>query len=80
MSRLRERELLMLRNTRPFNVLGLPGISVPCGETSAGLPVALQIAGPAGKDAQVLAFARGFEEKADSSHALSRRAPSRGSE
>jgi len=62
MSRLRERELLMLRNTRPFNVLGLPAISVPCGETSAGLPVALQIAGPAGKDAQVLAFARAFEK------------------
>jgi len=62
MSRLRERELLMLRNTRPFNVLGLPAISVPSGETSAGLPVALQIAGPAGKDAQVLAFARAFED------------------
>lgn len=60
-SRLRERELLMLRNTRPFNVLGLPAISVPCGETSAGLPVGLQIAGAAGKDAQVLAFARAFE-------------------
>jgi len=61
MSRLRERELLLLRNTRPFNVLGLPAISVPCGETLQGLPVALQIAGPAGKDAQVLAFARMFE-------------------
>ena len=61
-SRLRERELLMLRNTRPFNVLGLPAISVQCGETSAGLPVGLQIAGPAGKDAQVLAFARAFEQ------------------
>jgi aspartyl-tRNA(Asn)/glutamyl-tRNA(Gln) amidotransferase subunit A len=60
-SRLRDRELLMLRNTRPFNVLGLPAISVPCGETSAGLPVGLQIAGPAGKDAQVLAFARASE-------------------
>ena len=58
---LRERELLMLRNTRPFNVLGLPAISVPCGETSAGLPVALQIAGPARGDARVLSFARVFE-------------------
>lgn len=58
---LRERELLMLRNTRPFNVLGLPAISIPCGETSDGLPVALQIAGAGGKDAQVLAFANGFE-------------------
>jgi len=61
-SRLRERELVLLRNTRPFNVLGLPAISVPCGETSQGLPVALQIAGPAGKDAQVLTFARAFEQ------------------
>ena len=61
MSRLRERELVMLRNTRPFNVLGLPAISVPCGETSAGLPVALQIAGPGGGEATVLAFARAFE-------------------
>jgi len=61
-SRLRERELLMLRNTRPFNVLGLPAISVPCGETPAGLPVGLQIAAAAGKDAQILAFARAFEK------------------
>lgn len=61
MSRLRERELLMLRNTRPFNVLGLPAISVPCGETSAGLPVGLQIAGPAGGEARVLGFTRAFD-------------------
>lgn len=60
-SRLRERELVLLRNTRPFNVLGLPAISVPRGETAEGWPVGLQIAGPAGKDAQVLAFARAFE-------------------
>jgi len=60
-SRLRERELLLLRNTRPFNVLGLPAISLPCGETWQGLPVGLQIAGPAGGEARVLAFARAFE-------------------
>jgi aspartyl-tRNA(Asn)/glutamyl-tRNA(Gln) amidotransferase subunit A len=60
--RLRERELVMLRNTRPFNVLGLPAFSAPCGETSAGWPVGLQIAGAAGKDSQVLAFAGEFEK------------------
>ena len=31
--------------TAPFNVTGLPAISVPCGFTEAGLPVGLQIAG-----------------------------------
>jgi len=60
-SRLRERELVLLRNTRPFNVLALPAISLPCGETSQGLPVALQIAGPAGGEARVLSLARAFE-------------------
>src|SRR5207302_8831818 len=42
---LRPTELLMLRNTRPFNVLGAPAISVPCGFTAEGLPIGLQIAG-----------------------------------
>ena len=31
--------------TAPFNVTGLPAISVPCGFTEAGLPVGMQIAG-----------------------------------
>ncbi len=41
---LRPRELLMLRNTRPFNVLGIPAMSVPCGRNSAGFPIGLQLA------------------------------------
>src|SRR4029077_17510212 len=43
---LRPRKLLLLRNTRPLNVWGLPAISVPCGFTHAGLPIGLQIIGP----------------------------------
>jgi aspartyl-tRNA(Asn)/glutamyl-tRNA(Gln) amidotransferase subunit A len=58
---LRRRELIMLRNTRPFDVLGLPAISVPCGLTPAGLPVGVQIAGPPGGDALMLQAARAFE-------------------
>jgi len=43
---LRHKEQLTLRNTRPFNVLGWPTISVPCGQTRAGLPIGLQMSGP----------------------------------
>jgi Asp-tRNA(Asn)/Glu-tRNA(Gln) amidotransferase A subunit family amidase len=58
---LRPRELLLLRNTRPFNVWGLPTISIPCGFTSDGLPIGLQIAGLAGRDDLVLQFAHACE-------------------
>jgi aspartyl-tRNA(Asn)/glutamyl-tRNA(Gln) amidotransferase subunit A len=33
------------RLTYPFNLTGLPAVSVPCGFDSAGLPIGLQIAG-----------------------------------
>jgi Asp-tRNA(Asn)/Glu-tRNA(Gln) amidotransferase A subunit family amidase len=59
---LRPRELLLLRNTRPLNVWGLPAISVPCGFTKAGLPIGLQIAGPAGRDDLVLQLAYLYEQ------------------
>jgi aspartyl-tRNA(Asn)/glutamyl-tRNA(Gln) amidotransferase subunit A len=51
-----------LRNTRPFNAYGLPTISIPCGFTSAGLPIGLQIAGPRFGEGRVLAFAHAFEQ------------------
>jgi aspartyl-tRNA(Asn)/glutamyl-tRNA(Gln) amidotransferase subunit A len=59
---LRPRELLLLRNTRPFNVWGLPAISVPCGFTRAGLPIGLQIAGPHWGEATVLQLAHAYEQ------------------
>ena len=59
---LRPRELLLLRNTRPFNVWGLPAISIPCGFTKAGLPIGLQIAGPSGREDMVLQFAHACEQ------------------
>ena len=41
---LRPHEVTMLRNTRPFNVWGIPAISVPCGFTKGGIPIGLQLA------------------------------------
>ena len=58
---LRPRELLLLRNTRPFNVWGLPSISLPCGFTNDGLPVGLQITGKAWGELDVLQAAHAFE-------------------
>jgi aspartyl-tRNA(Asn)/glutamyl-tRNA(Gln) amidotransferase subunit A len=61
--RLRPHELLLLRNTRPFDILGTPTLSVPCGLTRAGLPIGLQIAGPPGADARVLRIGQAFEAR-----------------
>jgi aspartyl-tRNA(Asn)/glutamyl-tRNA(Gln) amidotransferase subunit A len=60
--RLRPRELLLLRNTRPANVWGLPAISIPCGFTQMGLPIGLQIIGPHWGEAKVLHLADAYEQ------------------
>ncbi len=59
---LRPTELVLLRNTRPVNVWGLPAISIPCGITSGGLPIGLQIVGPPGGEAKVLQAAHAYEK------------------
>ena len=59
---LRPAELALLRNTRPFNVWGLPAISVPCGFTKSGLPIGLQIAGPHWREDLVLRLAHAYEQ------------------
>jgi aspartyl-tRNA(Asn)/glutamyl-tRNA(Gln) amidotransferase subunit A len=48
--------------TYPFNMTQQPAASVPCGFTSAGLPVGLQVVGPRHADARVLAACRAFEQ------------------
>jgi aspartyl-tRNA(Asn)/glutamyl-tRNA(Gln) amidotransferase subunit A len=59
---LRPAELKLLRNTRPFNVWGLPAISLPCGFTRAGLPIGLQIAGAHWREDLVLRLAHACEQ------------------
>jgi aspartyl-tRNA(Asn)/glutamyl-tRNA(Gln) amidotransferase subunit A len=49
-------------NTGPFNIYGIPTISVPCGFTKQGLPIGLQIAGPHLEEGRVLALARAYEQ------------------
>ena len=51
-----------IRNTAPFDVLGLPTISIPCGFTTSGLPIGLQMAGAPFADSTVLALARAYEQ------------------
>ncbi len=45
------------------NLAGLPGVSVPCGLTRAGLPIGLQVQGRAFDDLGVLQAARAFERE-----------------
>ena len=49
--------------TSPFNMTGLPAISVPCGFTSNGLPVGLQIVGRPFDEPGVLRAAYAFEQQ-----------------
>ena len=43
------------------SLAGIPGISVPCGTTTAGLPVGMQIFGPRFAESRVLQLAHAFE-------------------
>jgi aspartyl-tRNA(Asn)/glutamyl-tRNA(Gln) amidotransferase subunit A len=43
------------------SLAGVPGVSVPCGETKTGLPVGMQILGRHFDEARVLQLARAFE-------------------
>ncbi|MGA2964679.1 MAG: amidase [Terriglobales bacterium] len=59
---LRPQELIMLRNTRPFNVWGIPAISVPCGFTRNRLPIGLQLAAAPWREDVALQAAHAYEQ------------------
>jgi aspartyl-tRNA(Asn)/glutamyl-tRNA(Gln) amidotransferase subunit A len=60
-----EHALARVQNTMPFNVLGLPAISLPCGFTADGLPIGLQIVGRAFDEAGILRIAQAYEQATD---------------
>lgn len=51
----------LLRLTRPGNISGLPAISLPCGFSSNGMPIGLQIIGRRADEATVLRAAYAYE-------------------
>jgi aspartyl-tRNA(Asn)/glutamyl-tRNA(Gln) amidotransferase subunit A len=54
-----------IQNTSPFDIFGLPSISVPCGFTNSGLPIGLQISGAPFAEATVLALAHAYERETE---------------
>ena len=57
--------LVFLRNTAPWNLYGLPTISIPCGFSKSGLPIGLQITGGPDRDSTVLSLAIAFQSETD---------------
>ncbi len=53
--------LTYIRNTDPPSNAGLPCLSVSAGLTAGGLPVGIELVGPAGSDATVLGIGRAYE-------------------
>ncbi len=50
------------RFMRPFNLLGLPALSMPCGVSGAGLPIGLQVVGPPFGERLVLHIGAAMED------------------
>jgi aspartyl-tRNA(Asn)/glutamyl-tRNA(Gln) amidotransferase subunit A len=66
-----EKIAVLVRCTAPFNYLGLPALSVPCGFTDNGLPTSFQLVGRPFAEATLLRVANAYEEVTD----WARRAP-----
>jgi aspartyl-tRNA(Asn)/glutamyl-tRNA(Gln) amidotransferase subunit A len=54
-----------LRCTFPFNMTGQPALSLPCGFTSVGLPIGLQIVGARFGEASVLRLGHAYQRVTD---------------
>jgi aspartyl-tRNA(Asn)/glutamyl-tRNA(Gln) amidotransferase subunit A len=59
-----EQARILTRFTAPFNLAGLPALSLPCGFTEIGLPIGLQIVGPYWGEGRVLRAGYAYEQAA----------------
>ena len=57
-----------IRNTDPSSNAGIPGISIPAGLSSEGLPIGIEIEAPAGEDRELLAIAELVEKLLAKNH------------
>jgi len=57
-----EQAARLTRFTAPFNLTGLPALSIPCGFTTNGLPIGLQIVSRAWAEAKALNAGYAFEQ------------------
>lgn len=60
-----EKIAVLVRCTAPFNYLGLPALSVPCGFTDNGLPTSFQLVGRPFAEATLLGAAHAYEGATD---------------
>ncbi|MBN2386847.1 MAG: amidase [Anaerolineales bacterium] len=60
----------LTRFTAPFNLTGVPALSVPCGFTGRGLPIGLQIVGRMWSEAAVLRAGQAYEQAAALWHTI----------
>jgi len=58
-----ERARQLTRFTAPFNLTGLPAVSVPCGFTQTGLPIGLQIVSRSWNEVGVLRVGYAYQEQ-----------------
>lgn len=57
--------LTLVRFTNPFNLVGVPAVSIPCGFTSGGLPIGLQLVGRWFEEGTVLGAAHAYQQTTD---------------
>jgi aspartyl-tRNA(Asn)/glutamyl-tRNA(Gln) amidotransferase subunit A len=53
---------LLTRYTAPFNLTGLPALSLPCGFTTAGLPIGLQMVAAPWAEARLLRAGYAYQQ------------------